>query len=90
MAAENEKGTEGLRPGSGARSHASNTGPGKSIAGLSFLDLSDKRDQGYFAEEISEEIINLLAKVREWEDRRAALRISPQKCLGARERSCNT
>ncbi|HTL79044.1 MAG TPA: protein kinase [Candidatus Babeliales bacterium] len=37
--------------------------PDKSIAVLPFLDLSEKKDQGYFCDGMSEEIIGALAKV---------------------------
>jgi len=39
------------------------TAPENSIAVLPFTDLSEKTDQGYFADGISEEILNLLAQV---------------------------
>jgi TolB-like protein/Flp pilus assembly protein TadD len=39
------------------------TAPVNSIAVLPFADLSEKTDQGYFADGISEEILNLLAQV---------------------------
>ena len=39
------------------------TAPENSIAVLPFADLSEKTDQGYFADGISEEILNLLAQV---------------------------
>ena len=43
---------------------AANTGPpAKSIAVLPFLDLSPAKDQEYFCDGISEEILNTLAKV---------------------------
>ena len=35
----------------------------KSIAVLPFADLSEKKDQGYFADGMAEEILNLLAKI---------------------------
>jgi TolB-like protein len=37
--------------------------PEKSIAVLPFVDLSEKRDQEYFADGMAEEIINLLVKI---------------------------
>jgi TolB-like protein len=37
--------------------------PEKSIAVLPFVDMSEKRDQEYFSDGLSEELINLLAKV---------------------------
>jgi TolB-like protein len=39
--------------------------PEKSIAVLPFVDLSEKHDQGYFADGMAEEIINLLVKIPE-------------------------
>jgi TolB-like protein/Flp pilus assembly protein TadD len=38
---------------------------GKSVAVLPFVDMSEKKDQEYFADGVAEEIINLLAKVPE-------------------------
>ena len=37
----------------------------KSIAVLPFIDMSAKKDQGYFSDGISEELLNLLAKIPE-------------------------
>jgi len=37
--------------------------PAKSVAVLPFVDLSEKKDQEYFADGVAEEILNLLAKV---------------------------
>jgi TolB-like protein len=37
--------------------------PGKSIAVLPFSDLSEKKDQEYFADGMAEEVINLLVKI---------------------------
>jgi serine/threonine protein kinase/TolB-like protein/Tfp pilus assembly protein PilF len=37
----------------------------KSIAVLPFLDLSEKQDQGYFSDGLSEELINLLAQIQD-------------------------
>src|ERR1700722_96579 len=37
----------------------------KSIALLPFIDLSEKKDQGYFADGIADEILNLLTKIPE-------------------------
>jgi TolB-like protein len=37
----------------------------KSIAVLPFIDMSEKKDQEYFADGISEELLNLLAKIPE-------------------------
>ncbi len=34
-----------------------------SIAVLPFLDMSQAKDQGYFSDGISEELLNLLAKI---------------------------
>jgi len=42
---------------------ATNVVSGKSIAVLPFLDLSEKRDQEYFADGIAEEVLDRLAKV---------------------------
>ena len=39
--------------------------PAPSIAVLPFLDMSEKHDQGYFADGMAEEILNLLAKIPE-------------------------
>ena len=39
--------------------------PEKSIAVLPFLDLSEKKDQEYFADGMAEEILNLLVKIPE-------------------------
>jgi serine/threonine protein kinase/TolB-like protein/Tfp pilus assembly protein PilF len=39
----------------------------KSIAVLPFLDLSEARDQGYFADGLSEELIDLLAQIQSLE-----------------------
>jgi TolB-like protein/class 3 adenylate cyclase/lipoprotein NlpI len=46
------------RPGQSASSVAEN-----SIAVLPFVDMSQAKDQGYFSDGISEELLNLLAKV---------------------------
>lgn len=37
----------------------------KSIAVLPFIDLSEKKDQGYFSDGLSEELIDLLAQVKD-------------------------
>jgi serine/threonine protein kinase/tetratricopeptide (TPR) repeat protein len=37
----------------------------KSIAVLPFLDMSEKKDQGYFSDGLSEELITLLAQIQE-------------------------
>ena len=39
--------------------------PDKSIAVLPFVDLSEKKDQEYFSDGLSEELLNLLAKIPE-------------------------
>jgi serine/threonine-protein kinase len=48
---------------SGSRRTASLPAPGKSIAVLPFVDMSQSKDQEYFCDGISEEILNALAKV---------------------------
>ncbi|MBS0374735.1 MAG: TIR domain-containing protein [Proteobacteria bacterium] len=50
-------------PASATRIAAATQVSGKSIAVLPFADLSERHDQGYFADGISEEIINLLARI---------------------------
>jgi TolB-like protein/DNA-binding winged helix-turn-helix (wHTH) protein len=47
----------------GAAESARNTIPSKSIAVLPFVDLSEKKDQQYFADGMAEEIIDRLVKV---------------------------
>jgi len=42
---------------------SSNTAPARSIAVLAFDDLSPEADQAYFAEGVSEELLNLLARI---------------------------
>jgi TolB-like protein/Flp pilus assembly protein TadD len=42
---------------------AQNTMPEKSIAVLPFVDMSEKKDQEYFADGMAEEILNLLVKI---------------------------
>src|SRR4029077_16853291 len=37
----------------------------KSIAVLPFLDMSEKKDQGYFSDGLSEELITLLAQIQD-------------------------
>jgi TolB-like protein len=37
--------------------------PDKSVAVLPFVDMSEKRDQEYFSDRLSEELINMLSKV---------------------------
>ncbi len=49
----------------GAAPVALSTAPAKSIAVLPFTDLSPERDQEYFADGMSEEILNALAQVRD-------------------------
>jgi TolB-like protein len=44
---------------------AAPTIPEKSVAVLPFVDMSEKKDQEYFADGMAEEIIDLLAKVRD-------------------------
>jgi TolB-like protein len=46
-----------------ARSVAQSKVPDKSIAVLPFVDLSEKKDQEYFSDGLSEELIDLLTKV---------------------------
>jgi adenylate cyclase len=43
---------------------ATNAIPAKSIAVLPFLDMSEKKDQEYFSDGLSEELIDLLVKVQ--------------------------
>jgi TolB-like protein/DNA-binding winged helix-turn-helix (wHTH) protein len=52
-----------LPPGKGQTPAASVAVGDKSIAVLPFTDLSEKKDQEYFADGMAEEIINLLVKV---------------------------
>lgn len=60
---------------------AESTGaPARSIAVLAFEDLSPQADQGYFAEGVSEELLNLLARV---EDFKVAARTSSFKFKGS-------
>lgn len=47
----------GLRPASAI--------PEKSVAVLPFVDLSEKKDQEYFSDGLSEELIDLLTQVRD-------------------------
>ncbi len=54
--------------------------PARSIAVLAFDDLSPQRDQSYFAEGISEELLNLLARI---EGFKVAARTSSFKFRGA-------
>jgi TolB-like protein len=57
-----------LRPGARRTATAQGTGVAAgakdtSIAVLPFVDLSEKHDQGYFADGLAEEIVDLLAKI---------------------------
>jgi TolB-like protein/predicted Zn-dependent protease len=53
-----------LKPETAEMTSAGTTGaPARSIAVLAFDDLSPQRDQAYFAEGISEELLNLLARI---------------------------
>jgi adenylate cyclase len=45
-----------------AKAAATNAAPEKSIAVLPFVDMSEKKDQEYFSDGLSEELIDLLAK----------------------------
>jgi TolB-like protein/predicted negative regulator of RcsB-dependent stress response len=47
-----------------AKAAASNAVPEKSIAVLPFVDMSEKKDQEYFSDGLSEELIDLLAKTQ--------------------------
>ncbi len=47
-----------------ATTAARGTAPEKSIAVLPFLDMSEKKDQEYFSDGLSEELIDLLAKTQ--------------------------
>lgn len=51
-------------PAAPARAAASNAVPEKSIAVLPFVDMSEKKDQEYFSDGLSEELIDLLAKTQ--------------------------
>ena len=48
---------------SGARDHAASPIADKSIAVLPFTDMSEKKDQEYFADGMAEEVLDLLTKV---------------------------
>jgi TolB-like protein/tetratricopeptide (TPR) repeat protein len=48
---------------SGARDHAASPISDKSIAVLPFTDMSEKKDQEYFADGMAEEVLDLLTKV---------------------------
>jgi TolB-like protein len=50
-------------PASAAKLAAAPAVPDKSVAVLPFIDMSEKRDQEYFSEGLSEELIDLLSKV---------------------------
>ncbi len=72
----------GFAAGSGAASDAVPTTdrrPARSIAVLAFDDLSAEGDQAYFAEGVSEELLNLLARV---DDFKVAARTSSFKFKG--------
>jgi TolB-like protein/Tfp pilus assembly protein PilF len=47
-----------------AKAAASSAAPEKSIAVLPFVDMSEKKDQEYFSDGLSEELIDLLAKTQ--------------------------
>ena len=49
-------------PKGGSGASEQGTAPEKSIAVLPFLDISEKKDQEYFSDGLSEELIDLLAK----------------------------
>jgi TolB-like protein/Tfp pilus assembly protein PilF len=63
VAQEKPVATTSLVPAAGAP--AQSTISEKSVAVLPFLDMSEKRDQEYFADGMAEEIIDLLANVSE-------------------------
>src|ERR1035438_10914784 len=42
---------------------AAPTIPGKSVAVLPFVDMSEKKDQEYFSDGLSEELIDMLTKI---------------------------
>jgi TolB-like protein/Flp pilus assembly protein TadD len=54
----------GLRRGAGDRGASAIAAPGPSIAVLPFVDMSAQKDQEYFSDGITEEILNALAQVR--------------------------
>lgn len=56
---------EGARPRATANSPAATGEPEKSIAVLPFINMSDDRDNEYFSDGMTEEILNALVKVRE-------------------------
>jgi TolB-like protein len=45
--------------------HAAQAVPEKSVAVLPFLDMSEKQDEGYFSDGLSEELIDMLTRVPE-------------------------
>ena len=51
-------------PSAPAKTAAPSTLPGRSIAVLPFVDMSEKKDQEYFSDGLSEELIDLLAKTQ--------------------------
>jgi TolB-like protein/cytochrome c-type biogenesis protein CcmH/NrfG len=52
----------GTTPAPQSSPPSASTTPGKSIAVLPFVDMSEKKDQEYFSDGLSEELIDLLAK----------------------------
>jgi len=77
--------TDGSGPSTGATANpdggaASEGAPARSIAVLAFDDLSPDADQAYFAEGVSEELLNLLARV---DDFKVAARTSSFKFKGS-------
>lgn len=68
------------RPTAGDVGPAADAAPARSIAVLAFDDLSPEGDQGYFAEGISEELLNLLARI---DGLKVAARTSSFKFRGA-------
>ncbi len=74
-------GTDSEAPASGEiAAIPATSAPARSIAVLAFDDLSPQRDQAYFAEGISEELLNLLARI---EGFKVAARTSSFKFRGA-------
>jgi TolB-like protein/tetratricopeptide (TPR) repeat protein len=60
---DNPKSVATATPASGVSSAAATVVPEKSVAVLPFIDMSEKKDQEYFSEGLSEELIDLLSKV---------------------------
>ena len=54
-----------LAPAVGSRAPAPRTVAEQSIAVLPFVEMSEHKDQEYFGDGLSEELINLLARTRE-------------------------